>query len=171
MNRLAGIKTLLGFGPKISSSAEARPDGLLRHETVLYSMFPMHVGMRQYWRDQNSLLQWSRSEPHRLWWQSFLKDPVEPASGTKRIFDAGAWKRSTMIYRKNSASPRSRQWCRLADRCSARQPEPARSSHSNQSCPLPVSRLPGINPANFRQVRFWITSGLPTTHPDLRIHV
>ena len=34
VNRIAGIKTLLGFGPKISSSAVAQPDGLLRHETV-----------------------------------------------------------------------------------------------------------------------------------------
>jgi hypothetical protein len=27
VNRIAGIKTLLGFGPKISSSATAQPDG------------------------------------------------------------------------------------------------------------------------------------------------
>ena len=74
VNRIAGIKTLLGFGPKISSSAAAQPDGLLRHETIIYSLFPMHVGMRQYWRDANSLLEWTRSDPHRLWWQSFLKD-------------------------------------------------------------------------------------------------
>jgi len=74
INRIAGIKTLLGFGPKISSSsAAAQPDGLLRHETIIYSLFPMHVGMRQYWRDANSLLEWTRSDPHRQWWQSFLK--------------------------------------------------------------------------------------------------
>jgi hypothetical protein len=35
MNRITGIKTLLGFGPKISASAEAQPDGLLQHETVV----------------------------------------------------------------------------------------------------------------------------------------
>jgi hypothetical protein len=74
VNRIAGIKTLLGFGPKISSSAAAQPDGLLRHETIIYSLFPMHVGMRQYWRDANSLLEWTRSDPHRQWWQGFLKD-------------------------------------------------------------------------------------------------
>src|SRR5580692_9979022 len=74
VNRIAGIKTLLGFGPKISSSAAAHPDGLLRHEAIIYSLFPMHVGMRQYWRDLNSLLEWTRSDPHRQWWQSFLKD-------------------------------------------------------------------------------------------------
>ena len=74
VNRLTGIKTLPGFGPKVSSSAAAQPDGLLRHETVIYSLFPMNVGMRQYWRDVDSLLKWTRSDPHRQWWQSFLKD-------------------------------------------------------------------------------------------------
>jgi hypothetical protein len=74
VNRLAGLKTLLGFGPKISASAAARPDGLLRHENVIYSLFPMHIGMRQYWRDMDSLMTWTRSDPHRQWWKNFLKD-------------------------------------------------------------------------------------------------
>lgn len=33
-NRLAGIRTLLGFGPKIGRAAAAMPDGLLRHEPI-----------------------------------------------------------------------------------------------------------------------------------------
>ncbi len=74
VNRLTGLKTLLGFGPKISSSAAAQPPGLLHHETLIYSMFPPHIGMRQYWRDPNALLTWSRSDPHRQWWQDFLKN-------------------------------------------------------------------------------------------------
>jgi hypothetical protein len=74
VNRLTGLKTLLGFGPKISASAAAQPDGLLVHEFMLYSLFPAHLGMRQYWRDMPSLLAWTRSEPHRQWWQNFLKD-------------------------------------------------------------------------------------------------
>lgn len=74
VNRITGIKTLIGFGPKISASAEARPHGLLRHETVVYSIFPMHIGMRQHWHDIDSLLMWTRSDPHRQWWKSFLKD-------------------------------------------------------------------------------------------------
>jgi len=74
VNRLAGLKTLFGFGPKISTSAKEQPDGLLRHENVIYSVFPMHVGMRQYWRDTESLLKWTRSDPHRQWWKQFLKD-------------------------------------------------------------------------------------------------
>jgi hypothetical protein len=74
VNRLTGLKTLMGFGPQISSSAAAKPDGLLVHETMVYSIFPMHVGMRQYWRDMDTLLAWSRSEPHRACWKNFLRD-------------------------------------------------------------------------------------------------
>lgn len=74
VNRLTGLKTLAGFGPKISGSVAAQPDGLLLHENIIYSLFPMHVGMRQYWRDMETLLSWTRSEPHREWWKSFLRD-------------------------------------------------------------------------------------------------
>ncbi len=48
VNPLTGIKMLVGFGQKISASAAAQPDGLLRHENIIYSLFPMHVGMRRY---------------------------------------------------------------------------------------------------------------------------
>lgn len=74
VNRLTGLKTLGGFGPKISNSVTAAPDGLLLHEYFLFSFFPMHLGMRQYWRDMDALLAWSRSEPHRQWWKNFLHD-------------------------------------------------------------------------------------------------
>lgn len=72
VNALTGFKTLLGFGPRISAAVEAKPDGLLLHESILYSL--RHFGMRQYWRDFASLEAWSRSEPHRQWWQAFLRD-------------------------------------------------------------------------------------------------
>lgn len=74
VNRLTGLKTLLGFGPKISVSVNAQPDGLLLHENLVYSLFPVNVGMRQYWRDVESLLTWTRSDPHRQWWKNFLRD-------------------------------------------------------------------------------------------------
>jgi hypothetical protein len=74
VNRLTGLKTLLGFGPRISNSVTAAPDGLLLHENFLFSFFPVHAGMRQYWRDMESLLAWTRSEPHRVWWKNFLRD-------------------------------------------------------------------------------------------------
>jgi Domain of unknown function (DUF4188) len=74
VNRITGIKTLLGFGPQISASVAAQPDGLLRHEVFLFSLFPPHLGIRQYWRELDSLLKWTRSDPHRQWWKKFLRD-------------------------------------------------------------------------------------------------
>src|SRR5438105_15930732 len=29
--------------------------------------------MRWYWKDFASMERWTRSEPHRMWWQSFLR--------------------------------------------------------------------------------------------------
>ena len=74
VNTMTGLKTLLGFGPKISAAVAQQPDGLLPHENFLLSLFPVHAGMRQYWRDFNSLETWARSEPRRQWWQKFLRD-------------------------------------------------------------------------------------------------
>jgi len=72
---LQGVLTLLGFKPKISAAVKGKPDGLLGHESLIYSLWPLHIGMRQYWRDFESLEKWSHSEPHKTWWKSFLKDP------------------------------------------------------------------------------------------------
>ncbi|MEV6773035.1 DUF4188 domain-containing protein [Nocardia sp. NPDC051030] len=69
-----GILRLLGVGPKLYSSQRGRPDGLLSHEDVVWSLWPPHWGARQYWRDLESLEKWTRSEPHRIWWQEFLKN-------------------------------------------------------------------------------------------------
>jgi hypothetical protein len=74
VNRIAGLRTLIGFGPKIAKAAEPKPEGLLSHESFLWSLFPMHAGIRQYWRDFPSLERWARSDPHRVWWQNFLRD-------------------------------------------------------------------------------------------------
>jgi hypothetical protein len=74
VNALTGVKTLLGFGPKINDSVAAKPDGLLLHESFIFSLLPPHVGMRQYWRDFESLERWARSQPHMQWWKNFLRD-------------------------------------------------------------------------------------------------
>jgi hypothetical protein len=74
VNRWYGVRTFLSFGRRIGQSVADAPDGLLLHEPVYYSFFPMNMGMRQYWRDLPSLLTWARSEPHRQWWLSFLQD-------------------------------------------------------------------------------------------------
>jgi hypothetical protein len=73
----------MSFGPKIRKSVEAQPDGLLLHENLLFSLFPLHTGMRQYWRDFDSLERWARSLPHQQWWQQFLRDRAAPAFGMR----------------------------------------------------------------------------------------
>ena len=74
VNTLTGLKTLVGFGPQISQSVQAKPDGLLLHENFMFSLFPPHAGMRQYWRDFDSLERWARSAPHQTWWRRFLRN-------------------------------------------------------------------------------------------------
>jgi len=74
VNAPRGLLTLISFGPKISAAVAERPDGLLLHEQMLYSLFPPHLGMRQYWRDFEALERWSRALPHKEWWVDFLRD-------------------------------------------------------------------------------------------------
>lgn len=73
-NSLRGFKTLLSFGPKIKKSVDENPDGLLLHENLFFTFFPPHAGMRQYWRDFDSLERWARTGAHAQWWKSFLED-------------------------------------------------------------------------------------------------
>ncbi|HYM11214.1 MAG TPA: phenylacetaldoxime dehydratase family protein [Bryobacterales bacterium] len=74
VNTLRGVKTLLGFGSRTRAAVDAQPDGLLLHENLMFSLVPPHAGMRQYWRDFESLEAWARSLPHQQWWQQFLRD-------------------------------------------------------------------------------------------------
>jgi len=74
IRRPRGILRTFTLGPQIQKSWKEQPDGLLLHEDLLWSLFPLHAGMRQYWRDLESLERWTRSEPHKIWWQQFLKD-------------------------------------------------------------------------------------------------
>jgi len=46
---LSGIKTLVGLGPQIDKAGASRPDGLLHFENkIVFSFFPLHLGMRWY---------------------------------------------------------------------------------------------------------------------------
>jgi hypothetical protein len=74
VNSLRGLRALISFGPKIQKSVDAEPDGLLLHENLVFSLVPPHAGMRQYWRDFDSLERWARSLPHKEWWKGFLAD-------------------------------------------------------------------------------------------------
>jgi hypothetical protein len=69
-----GLSTLLTTGRRIRQAVAEKPDGLLLHERMIYSLFPPNIGMRQYWRNFESLEAWSRSMPHHQWWAQFLRD-------------------------------------------------------------------------------------------------
>ena len=72
---LRGLLTSVKLGPQIEKAGAARPEGLLQYENnIIFSFFPLHVGMRWYWKDFESMEKWARSETHRLWWQNFLRD-------------------------------------------------------------------------------------------------
>ena len=71
----AGAFALLSTGREIRASLAAKPDGLLAHENFIFSLAPLHAGMRQYWRDLSSLEAWTREGLHRGWWTSFLRNP------------------------------------------------------------------------------------------------
>ncbi|MGD0438755.1 MAG: DUF4188 domain-containing protein, partial [Bryobacteraceae bacterium] len=59
VNSPKGLVTLLQFGPRIAKSVDEKPDGLLLHENIIYSLLPLHLGMRQYWRDFDSMEAWA----------------------------------------------------------------------------------------------------------------
>ena len=94
---LRGLAALGKLGQEIGASVAAKPDGLLLHENLFFGLVPLHIGMRQYWRDLESLERWTREGLHRGWWTSFLKDPKETSfwhetyrlkGGFEAIYDA-----------------------------------------------------------------------------------
>ena len=66
-----GALSLIGVGKGLRAIQDAPPDGLLAHEQCLYAL--NHVGIRQYWRDLESLERFTRSAPHSHWWRDFAK--------------------------------------------------------------------------------------------------
>ena len=67
-----GFMSLMGIGKGLRSIQDAPPEGLLAHEQCLFAL--NHVGIRQYWRDLDSLEAFTRSMPHAGWWKDFLAD-------------------------------------------------------------------------------------------------
>ena len=75
VNALRGLLTITGLGPQIMAAGEAKPEGLLHCEqNIIYSFFPFQIGMRWYWKDFETMEAWTRSPPHRDWWQKFMKN-------------------------------------------------------------------------------------------------
>ena len=87
---LTGLKSLAGLGPQIEMAGKDCPDGLLHYQNnIIFSFFPFEIGMRWYWRDFESMEAWTRSDPHRRWWQEFLKDSGGTAFWHETYFISG----------------------------------------------------------------------------------
>lgn len=74
VSTLRGLKALLGIGRGLRALKRDAPDGLLCDEPIVFAL--NHVGMRQYWRDFDSLERFTRSDPHKTWWRQFSKNPA-----------------------------------------------------------------------------------------------
>ena len=112
---LTASKPLFGLRPanrELRRRQTRRPPPATKD--FFFSLFPLHTGMRQYWRDMDSLLTWTRSEPHRAWWKTSCATPAAPASGTKPTPCAAAWKPST------TTSPNPIGFARFAPNVDAR---------------------------------------------------
>ncbi|MDO7843886.1 DUF4188 domain-containing protein [Sphingomonas immobilis] len=72
VRRWRGILSLFKLGPGFAAIKRDVPDGLLLDENFLFGL--NHLGIRQYWRDYESLEAFTRSAPHSIWWRDFLKD-------------------------------------------------------------------------------------------------
>jgi hypothetical protein len=71
VSSLRGLVSLIGIGKELRSVRENPPEGLLAHEQCLFAL--NHFGIRQYWRDLESLENFTRSAPHSHWWRDFAK--------------------------------------------------------------------------------------------------
>jgi Domain of unknown function (DUF4188) len=72
--RLRGLLTVLRLRNEILKAVKAQPEGLLFHESFYFSLVPLHIGLRQYWRNFDALERWTRSFPHDEWWNEFVRE-------------------------------------------------------------------------------------------------
>jgi hypothetical protein len=70
-----GLSTALALRREMRKAVNAKPAGLLFHESFYFSLLPLHIGLRQYWRDFASLESWTRTFPHQAWWKHYRQNP------------------------------------------------------------------------------------------------
>lgn len=75
-----GLEKLLNIGKGLRALERNPPDGLLRHEAVIWGW--NHLGMRQYWRDLDSMLAYTRAPQHAAWWRDFGKGGGKAGKGS-----------------------------------------------------------------------------------------
>jgi hypothetical protein len=69
---LRGIAATLNIGRGLTALRRNPPEGMLLDERFLFGW--NHIGIRQYWRDFESLERFTRDPLHAGWWRDFLRD-------------------------------------------------------------------------------------------------
>ena len=87
VRRIASIPALLRIGKGLGEIARTPPSGLLGSRRMLIGW--NHVGIRQYWSDQERLLAFTRQQPHAGWWRDFLSDTQGSGFWHEACFAAG----------------------------------------------------------------------------------
>jgi hypothetical protein len=59
----------------VRDSDDLTPEGLLHNEEVIFSLLPPHFIIRQYWRDFDSLEEWTQTGTHRELWDELAESP------------------------------------------------------------------------------------------------
>lgn len=79
---LKGIYKLMKYGYQIidsvngiEDSEELTPDALLHNEEEIHSIIPPHFVIRQYWRDFDSLEDWTHTGTHSELWDELAESP------------------------------------------------------------------------------------------------
>lgn len=72
LRSLRAVPTFYRLGRGFAEIARKPPEGLLASDNFLFGW--NHLGIRQYWRDMDSLSHFTRSSPHAGWWSRYVKD-------------------------------------------------------------------------------------------------
>ena len=89
VTKLRGTGSVVKMRAQLNEIVKHPPDGMLAHESFWWSMFPLHVGFRQFWRDPDSLDRYAHTSEHRDWWPRFLNDPHAATSAWHEAYFSG----------------------------------------------------------------------------------
>ena len=104
VNRLTGLKTLFGFGPKICAPSPPRRTACCCTKTLSSRSFPCTSACGNTGAIWNHFLPGRAPSPIANGGRISSAIPAAPASGTKPTSCRAAWKPSTTIYRSPSGS-------------------------------------------------------------------
>ena len=117
VNRWTGLKTLFGFGPQIAQSVEARPDGLLLHENLVWSLFLRMSGCGSIGGTLTHSSVGHVPIPTGGGGNTFSAIPAARDFGTKPIACAAGWRRCTTTSCRRSGSCGLLRYRRPKARC------------------------------------------------------